>query len=174
MKLTLLAVLFLVAGFAYADSDAIGILAGTEEKFSLALYNSVGELDSNGSCSIGILNETSVTVFPTNMTNEGSGFYSYNWSVPDASGTYRVLMNCTTSESLNYSAGGALYVSPRSFEKTVARGVVLNGPNFIEQYGIAEDASKTEVLSTPWISISLGAGILIIIGLLLYIVFKKR
>jgi hypothetical protein len=173
MKLLVACMVLIMCGFAFADSDAIGVLAGTQEQLSLALYNSTGGLDSSGSCSVAILDKSTVIVNSVSMTNNGDGFYSYNWSVPDTSGTYRILMNCTTSEDINYSAGGALYVSPRSFEKTVARGIVLNVPGYEEQYGIVPSTVTAPILNLGWFNISLGAGVLIIIGLLLYNAYRK-
>jgi hypothetical protein len=85
-----------------------------------------------------ILSDTAVMVDVTPMTNSGSGIYSYAWSVPQSSGTYRILMNCTSSGLLNSSVGGALYVSPRSFEKTVATGVSKYSTQYSEdKYGTA-------------------------------------
>jgi len=174
MRILIACIMFLMCGFAFADSDAIGILAGTQESVSLALYNSTGMLDENGACSIMIYDAFSLIIDSVPMVNHGNGLYVYVWDVPDSSGTYRILMNCTSLELMNYSAGGAVFVSPHSFEKTVAKGVVLNSPEFIERYEIIGDVSKTQVLSTPWLDISLGAGVLIIIVILLYNAYKKR
>jgi hypothetical protein len=43
-----------------------------------------------------------------------------------------------------------------------------------EQYGMAGSGPSTEILSTPWFGISLGLGVLIIIGILLYNAYQKR
>lgn len=135
MKSILFVSLLLVMAFAvYADSDAIGIIAGTQEPLTLALYNSSGQPDTAGSCSIKILSDTSVLISTTSMINSGGGIYSYTWDVPQESGNYRILMNCTTSDSINQSVGGELYVSPHSFQKTVAQGVVKYGPQYTGTY----------------------------------------
>lgn len=135
MKSILFVSLLLVMTFAvYADSDAIGIIAGTQEPLTLALYNSSMQPDVAGSCSIKILSDAGTLIDTTPMVNNGDGIYSYIWDVPREAGNYRILMNCTTSDSINGSVGGGLYISPHSFQKTVAQGVAKYGPQYTETY----------------------------------------
>lgn len=131
MKTLALFVMLALCAVAFADSDAIGVIAGTVETLPLALYNSSHGLDANGSCNISVYNNIALMINQTQMVNNGNGIYSYEWAVPEEAGSYRILMACTNSEGANVSAGGALHVSVRSFEKTVARSVVQSSPKIV-------------------------------------------
>ena len=165
--------LFVLAFACHADSDVTGVLRGSTENLTILLTNSTGTFDALSTCAISILLDNAVKVNYAVMENMGRGAYSYAWSVPDQSGTYWMAVNCSTPSKENYTAGGSMLVVDRLLEKSVARGVVLNSPGFIEQYGVAS-GTTAPILSTGWFDVSLGAGVLIIIVILLYNAYKKR
>jgi len=112
----------LVCG-AYADSDHTGLLRGSTETFTITLTNSTGVYEPQANCSARILQDMVLIVNYTEMSNLGEGLYSYTWDVPESEGLYYFLVNCTTLNNENYTAGGTVFVKNRLFEKEVGRSV---------------------------------------------------
>jgi hypothetical protein len=175
MKLLIgLLVVILASSFCFADSDSTGILRGSTEKLSILLTNSTGSFDNSSNCTISITEGGStVLVDYVEMANEDRGAYSYSWAVPDDVGTYWMAINCSTSALENYTDGGSMLVVDKLLEKTVGSGVAKYEDRYREQYEVA-NATAASILSFGWLDVSLGAGVLIIIVLILYFGYKKR
>lgn len=127
-KNLIFAVLLLLAGFVLADSDATGVLTGSNEVIPIRISNSTGSWDSNANCTIRLVGPDSDV--SAKMSNYGDGRYYYSWSVPATLGVYYAYFNCTTLGRENITAGGSFYVVPRLLEKSVAHGVDTYGSRY--------------------------------------------
>jgi hypothetical protein len=174
MKLQILAtMLFILCTVCYADSDSTGVLRNSQERLIILLTNSTGIFDNASNCSTTIFFNEAIQINSAKMDNAGSGLYAYNWSVPNQAGSYFLLVNCTTVAKENYTAGGSILVVDRLLERAVASGVVRYSPAYAEQYETPVQ-NEAPILNLGWFNISLGAGVLLIIVLLLYNAYSKR
>jgi hypothetical protein len=158
------------SGFAYSHIR-VGSPSYAGENVALTVFyaNEFGIPVSPTSCNLILTDSIGTTLFSGAMAQMGTGLFVKNYTFDDT-GDYFLVSNCEC-ETVSGTDASVVHVGSL---KDIVKAVAKYEDKYREQYGMAGSGPSTEILSTPWFGISLGLGVLIIIGILLYNAYQKR